>query len=64
MTFVDQRRYLSAGMDARGSVEAWNAHLILEQRGIMIRRAANVQVPPEKEWLPRAKIRQFAWVIF
>ena len=64
MRFVDQRRYLSAGIGARGSAEAWNAHLIMEQRGIMMRRAVNQQVPLEKERPPRTKIRQFAWVIF
>lgn len=45
MRFVDQRRYLSAGIGAQDSVEAWNAHLILEQRGIMKRRGVNEQVP-------------------
>lgn len=64
MRFVDQRSYLSSVIGARGAVEVWNAHLILEQRGIMIRRVANQQGPLEKERLPRTKIRQFAWVIF
>ena len=64
MRFVDLRSYLSSVIDPRGAVEVWNAHLILEQRGIMIRRVANQQVPLEKERPPRTKIRQFAWVIF
>lgn len=35
MRFADEGRYLSTGVGVRGSAEARNAHLIMEQRGIM-----------------------------
>ena len=60
MRFVDERRYLSTGVGVRGSVEALNAHLIQEQRRIMVRRVAHEQAPLEKKGLAQTKIRRFA----